>query len=152
MNKARDHGCANRGSLRAASTFFFLSVLIISGNVRVYAQPETRSRQYQELQKRLATGWNTWDVHSVASHVLLPDGLSVHISIHRRTTLNSEAILTDPLIGRLAQDSERVFPGPHAWDGSYTDLRIVWRGLDVRIQSAHAGSDLVLLVTPLNRG
>ena len=152
MNKARDHGCANRGSLRAASTFFFLSALIISGNVHAYAQPETRSRQYQELQKRLATGWNTWDVHSIASHVLLPDGLSVRISIHRRTTLNSEAVLTDPLIGRLAQDAEQVFPGPHAWDGSYTDLRIVWRGLDVRIQSAHAGSDLVLLVTPLNSG
>jgi putative isomerase len=56
------------------------------------------------------------------------------------------------LIGRLVQDAEQVFPGPHAWDGSYTDLRIVWRGLDVRIQSAHAGSDLVLLVTPLNTG
>jgi putative isomerase len=126
----------------------FLAALVIVGSFPAYAQ--TRSRQYQEVQKRLATGWNTWDVHSVATNVLLPDGLAIRISIHRRTTLNAEAILTDPLIGRLAADAEQVFPGPHAWDGSYTDLRVVWRGLDVRIQSAHAGSDLVVLVTRLN--
>jgi putative isomerase len=42
-----------------------------------------------------------------------------------------------------------VVPGPHAWDGSYTDLRVTWKGHSWRIQSAHDAGDLVLLATPL---
>ena len=60
-----------------------------------------------------------------------------------------DAFLRDALIGRLTAGAEQVTPGPHSWDGSYTDLRIAWKGHDWRIQSAHDGADLVLLVTPL---
>jgi len=151
MQEYRRHPLPKERFPRAISIIFLLATLTASASGRDYAEPETVSRQYSELQKRLAAGWNTWDVHSVASHVLLPTGLAVRISIDRKTTLNGDAVLTDPLIGRWAQDAEQVLPGPHAWDGSYTDLRILWRGLDVRIQSAHEGADLVLLVTPLNR-
>lgn len=108
------------------------------------------SPQYAQVQERLAQGWNTWDVHSVTTYVLLPEGLAIHVGIKHNSTLNGDAFLADPLIGRLTPGAEEVTPGAHAWDGSYTDLRIAWHGHKWRVQSAHADSrNLVLLVTPL---
>ena len=63
-------------------------------------------------------GWNTWDVHSVATQVLLPEGLAIHVGMKHNSTLNGDAFLGDALIGRLDKDAEKVTPGPHAWDGS----------------------------------
>ncbi len=81
-----------------------------------------RSAQYEEVQQRLARGWNTWDVHSVATQVLLPEGLAIHVGMKHNSTEYGDAFLGDALIGRLDQDAEVVTPGPHAWDGSYTEL------------------------------
>lgn len=107
------------------------------------------SPQYQEAQKRLATGWNSWDVNSVMTQVLLPDGLAIHVSLLHNTTEGGDSFLRDALIGRLTPGAEQVFPGPHSWDGSYTDLHLSWRGHDLRLQTAHDGANLVMLATPL---
>jgi putative isomerase len=107
------------------------------------------SAQYQQVQKRLATGWNTWDVHSVTTQVLLPDGLAIHVGLKHNSTLYSDAFLGDALIGRQTEGAEQVFPGPHSWEGSYTDLRLSWKGHDLRLQTAHDGGNLVMLATPL---
>jgi hypothetical protein len=107
------------------------------------------SAQYRQLQRRLASGWNTWDVHSVTTQVLLPDGLAIHVGLKHNTTEGGDAFLGDALIGRLTPDAEQVFPGAHSWDGSYTDLRLSWKGHDLRLQTAHDGSNLVMLATPL---
>lgn len=110
-----------------------------------------RSPEYQRVQTRLAQGWNTWDVHSVATQVLLPEGLAIHVGMEHNSTEWGNAFLQDALIGRLNPGAEQVTPGPHAWDGSYTDLRVDWDGGAWRIQSAHAGErDLVVLVTPIH--
>ena len=108
-----------------------------------------RSDGYAAVQRHLSQGWNTWDVNSVATQVFLPEGLAIQIGIKHRTTLASESFLSRALIGRQEPGAEQVVPGPHAYDGSYTDLRISWRGHNMRVQSAHDGKDLVLLVTPL---
>ncbi len=107
------------------------------------------SADYKAAQRRLAQGWNTWDVHSVTTHVLLPQGLAIHVGMKHNTTLYGDAFLADALIGRLDKGAEVVTPGPHAWDGSYTDLSGEWKGHKWRVESAHDGDDLVLLVTPL---
>ncbi|HEY1807407.1 MAG TPA: trehalase family glycosidase, partial [Acidobacteriaceae bacterium] len=65
------------------------------------------------------------------------------------TTEGGDAFLEDALIGRLTPGAEQVTPGPHAWDGSYTDLAVDWQGHRWRVQSALTGADLALLVTPL---
>lgn len=101
------------------------------------------------MQRRLGQGWNTWDVNSVTTQVLLPRGLAIHLSMNHNTTEYSDSYLENTLIGRLSADTEQVFPGPHAWDGSYTDLRVNWKGHSWRVQSAHDGQDVVILVTPL---
>jgi mannosylglycerate hydrolase MGH1-like protein len=107
------------------------------------------SPQYQQVQKRLAAGWNTWDVHSVTTQVLLPDGLAIHVGWKHNSTLYGDAFLGDALIGRQTAGAEQVFPGSHSWEGSYTDLRLSWKGHDVRLQTAHDGANLVILATPL---
>jgi putative isomerase len=107
------------------------------------------SARYQQVQKRLTAGWNTWDVHSVTTQVLLPDGLAIHVGLKHNTTLGADAFLGDALIGRMTPDAEQVIPGPHSWEGSYTDLRLSWKGHELRLQTAHDGSNLVMLATPL---
>jgi putative isomerase len=108
------------------------------------------STEYKEVQERLAHGWNTWDVNSVATEVLLPEGLAVHVGLKHNSTEIQDAFLGNILIGRLEKGAEQVVPGPHAWDGSYTELRVAWKGHSWRIQSAHDGGDMVLLATPLD--
>ena len=108
------------------------------------------SDNYKQVQQQLARGRNTWDVNSVITHVLLPEGLAIQIGLKHNTTEGSDAYLRDALIGRLNPGAEQVVPGRHSWDGSYTDLRVSWKGHSWRIQSAHDGEDLVLLASPLN--
>src|ERR1039458_8840536 len=86
--------------------------------------PLPPSANYRALQQRLAQGWNTWDTNSVTTQVLLPEGLAIHFGLKHNTALNTDAFLGDVLIGRLQPGAEQVVPGPHAWDGSYTDLRV----------------------------
>jgi putative isomerase len=108
------------------------------------------SENYNQVQRRLARGWNTWDVNSVTTSVLLPEGLAVQVGLKHNTTEWGGAFLRDVLIGRLDPGAEQVIPGRHSWDGSYTDVQVSWKGHIWRIQSAHDGEDLVLLVSPLN--
>jgi putative isomerase len=120
----------------------------ISRAAAASSEPAPPSENYRQVQQRLARGWNTWDVHSVTTQVLLPEGLAIRVGMKHNTTLNGDAFLGDALIGRQDRDAEVVTPGPHAWDGSYTDLSIEWNGHKWRVESAHDGADLVMLVTP----
>ena len=103
------------------------------------------------VQARLGRGWNTWDSHSVATHVLLPSGLAIHVGMKHNTNLYGDAFLDDALIGRFGKTAEVVTPGPHAWNGSYTRADFEWMGHKWQIESAHDGQDLVLLVSPLEQ-
>lgn len=107
------------------------------------------SADYRQVQHRLAQAWNTWDVHSVTTHVLLPEGLAIHIGLKHNTTEGGDSFLSDALIGRRGAGAEQVFPGPHSWDGSFTELRVSWKGHSWQIQSAHDGKDLVILANPM---
>lgn len=107
------------------------------------------SAAYSQLQSRLAQGWNTWDVNSVTTQVLLPEGLAIHVGLRHNTTAWGSAFLRDVLIGRLDPGAEVVVPGPHSWDGSYTDVTVSWKEHKWRVQTGRDGSDVVLLATPL---
>ena len=103
-------------------------------------------KAYDSLQKRLTSGWNTWNTRSVLSHVLLPDGLAINLGLKEYAGGNH---LRDALIGRFGKDDEQIHPGLRTYDGAYTELKLTWRGLEVLVQSALEGDDLLLLVTPL---
>ncbi len=104
--------------------------------------------EYDLMQKQLAQGWNTWNTRSVLSHVLLPDGFAINLGLRDYVTRRN---LKEALIGRQGQQEADIYPGPHAYDGSYTELKVHWLGNELRVQSAVVAEDLVLLVTPLAR-
>ena len=109
--------------------------------------PGDQYPQYQEIKQRLIRGWNTWNTRSVLQHVLLPEGFAVNLAFKQHYWLD-EKYLGEALIGRRGKRVEEVRPGPHAYDGSYTCLDIVWETLEARVESAHDGDDLVVLLTP----
>jgi putative isomerase len=104
--------------------------------------------EYDLMQKKLARGWNTWNTRSVLSHVLLPEGFAINLGLRDYLTRRN---LKEALIGRQGQQEADVFPGPHAYDGSYTECTLKWLGNEMRVQSSTVEDDLVLLVTPLSR-
>ena len=110
---------------------------------------EEPATMYAAVQQRLAHGWNTWDTNSMATVVLLPEGLAIHAGMKHNTGEFGDRFLRDAFVGRFDKSAERVTPGPHSWDGSYTDMTIEWAGHKWRIETAHAGGDDVILATPL---
>ena len=110
-----------------------------------------RSPEYAEVQKRLQRGWNTWDTNTIAGEVLLPEGLEIRLGLKHNSTLNADAFLPTMLIGRQENSAEQVKPGPHAFDGSYSKFEATWAGTTVTVEAAHAGDDLVMLVSPVGK-
>ena len=103
--------------------------------------------EYLAIKQRLARGWNTWNTRSVLSHTLLPEGFGLNLAFKQVKWLD-EPYLREVLFGRDVDDVQ-IRPGPHTLDGSYTRLDIQWQQLWARVESAHAGDDLVILVTPV---
>ncbi|HJJ92653.1 MAG TPA: hypothetical protein O0X64_02385, partial [Methanocorpusculum sp.] len=69
---------------------------------------------YEQMQKQLASGWNTWDTRSVLKHVLLPYGAAIDIDI-------------EDADGNVAENFQiggypQMRPGSHTYDGFYTDI------------------------------
>ena len=107
-----------------------------------------RSPEYAAVQERLAHGWNTWDVYSAGAQALLPEGFTLRVGLKHNSTLYADAFLSDVQIGLRGKGEVDVVPGPHTWNGDYTEMRFTWRGHDVLLQTAHDGDDLVMLATP----
>ena len=125
--------------------FFILCDLVNAQNQ--LSQKETSTKEAKAMSKKLIQGWNTWNTRSVLSQVLLPESFSINLAIKDRLG----NILEETLIGRDHYGSkERVIPGPHAYDGSYTELEFEWHNIKLRVQSASVNNELYLLVSPLN--
>ena len=110
-----------------------------------------RTPQYRELQKRVARGWNTWNTTSVLSHAHLPEGFAITLGLKNSGTglpYQRDFFPANPTLKR----NEKIRLGPHADDGSYTELRMAWGAGDVYVvQSATEGDDLFLLITVKER-
>jgi putative isomerase len=135
----------NATALVTSFVFSLLTATTFAGHAEAQATAaDATSMQYQAVKRRLAQGWNTWDTNSMTTHVLLPEGLAVHVGFKHNSTEFADAFLERTSVG-----AGTVFPGAHAWDGSYTDLKVTWKKHVWRVQSARDGEDLVLLVTPM---
>ena len=98
---------------------------------------------YEHMKRELASGWNTWNTRSVMGHVLLPFGFQLQLGVKE---YKNTSYLREALIGR--HGGETVRPGPRAYDGSYTELTLQWQDLELLVQTATDGDDLVILATP----
>ncbi len=124
----------------------FLVVCLISFLVSCQ-QVEYTGKELTALKTQLTRGWNTWDTRSVLTHVLLPEGFALDLKLKDAQTGDT---LEDALIGRGTYGSkEHVTPGPHAYDGSYTELEVEWRNIHVWVQSATLNNELYLLISPI---
>ncbi len=106
----------------------------------------SRSPEYASIQNTLARGWNTWNTRSVLSHVLLPEGYALNLGIKE---YRQGGYLKEALMGRRGH--EAIAGGPHAYDGSYTELSLRWRDIEIKVQTATEDDSLVLLITPAHR-
>jgi len=107
--------------------------------------------EYDVLKKRLARGWNTWNTRSVLSHVLLPEAFALNLGLKQYSSRGDFLYLKEALVRQPDKAQARVIPGPHTYDGSYSELRLEWAGSEIAVQSTSEGDDLLLLITPLAR-
>jgi alpha,alpha-trehalase len=109
----------------------------ISGN--------TPEELYENLQKQLAVGWNTWDTRSVLTHVFLPYGFAIDLNM---MDIDGSRVKKFR-IGDRAKGAPLLQPGPHSFDGAYTKLTVDWRGYKLQVESAAVGFKNVILIKPL---
>jgi len=107
----------------------------------VAAQPVTRvlrTAEYRALQQKLCSGWNTWSANSVLTHVYLPDGFALTLGLKSAGMGHSyqDAFFQ---ANATARRPEKIRLGPHADDGSYTELTL-------EMNTGGAGSRNVALV------
>ena len=112
----------------------------------LFAQVKTPGENYNEMQRKLASGWNTWNTRSVLSHVFLPECFTVNLELNDS---KSGGILKEALIGRRGASVENVTPGPHSYNGSYTELTVDWKDIEVNVKTASEGKNLAIIVTPI---
>lgn len=106
-----------------------------------------KGNEYKALNARLSKGWNTWDTWSVLCHAILPQGFGINLQLFHH---QSGDTLKQALIGREGFGTrEHVIPGPHSYDGSYTELIVEWHKMRVKVQSASINGQFFLLIDPL---
>ncbi|HUW31855.1 MAG TPA: hypothetical protein VM223_09610, partial [Planctomycetota bacterium] len=96
----------------------------------------------KQLQKSLQNGWNTWDVRSVTTHVLLPDRVAVRFALMDAANRTYMADFGWAEVDRF---------GPHAPDGSYTCIDLKHGEHRLRIETAADGRKFVAVATRLSR-
>lgn len=96
----------------------------------------------RRLYDSITVGWNTWDVTSVTSHVLLPQRLRLNISaiIPERSAYSRN--FTWEMVDSF---------GEHSLDGSYTDITVKYMERKWRIETSAHDEELVFKVTPLTK-
>ena len=93
---------------------------------------------YSEMKREYLKGWHTWNVRSVLSHVHMPDGFALNIAFKE---YSSGHYLKETLIGRFGGAYDRTpvetaYPGPHAFDETYTKMTLRWCGMEICVESA----------------
>jgi putative isomerase len=115
-----------------------------------YTQPVERkiiTAEYKAVQRKLATGWNTWYNNSMLSYALLPEGFSINICITRPG--DPQYVKEFFKAADIQQRPESVIPGLRADNGAYTSITVKYKNEEMMVQSANDGADEVILVTPL---
>jgi len=143
-------------------TFLVLAVMLCHGAAGQAAGKDDtrvlRTAEYRALQKKLCQGWNTWSANSVLAHVHLPDAFALNLGLksagygpmYQNAFFSANETLHRP---------ERVRLGPHADDGSFTELTVGWKVAAFRpdsnnvllIQSASEDDQEYILITVQQR-
>src|ERR1700722_8115022 len=104
-------------------------------------QAQAQVNSYAAMETAVYQGWNTWDVNSMTSHVLAPEGFEIGLVFNNGSNICENVNVSNTDILEV---------GPHAYDGSYTELQIDWYGLVVELQTAVSNGNWVALITPIS--
>jgi len=127
------------------SLFFFINLLFLLHQ----SKSQTPAQKYAAVQTSLQKGWGTFNHKSILSHVLLPNAIALNIGfkIHSNSADN---YLKEAFISSRNSRPEKIKPGFHALDGSYTELDLEWQGIHCKVESGvNEKGDLFLLITPI---
>ena len=116
---------------------------IVSKGYSQHAPLREDSPQYQALQQRLAVGWNHWDTHNLLAQVRLPEGLSVSLALKDEQTGD---YLHRALMTRTEEPQVTVMN--HSYDGSFSEMEVVWRNIRLHVLTGTDKEDLVMLASP----
>ena len=108
---------------------------------------------YEHLKQRYIHGWHTWNVRSVLSHVHMPDGFALNVAFKE---YREGHYLKETLVGRFVNEygrepAETAIPGAHAFDETYTQMRLTWCDMEIQVESTVDEDDLTLLITPVRK-
>lgn len=107
--------------------------------------------QYDKLKETYLTGWKTWNVNSVLSHVYMPHGLALNLCLKE---YSAGGYLRESLIGRFPQEREKtpkesVHPQYHTFDDTYTSVILKWCNMEFTVESAQMEDDFYLYIVPV---
>ena len=110
--------------------------------------------QFQEMNREISTGWNSYDARSLFTEVYLPECFGVKMSLQDPLG----GVVDDIRVGNKREwynapqawkdDAAIVHPYGHAYDNSYSEVDAEWHGVAVKLRCASDGDNLVMLVTP----
>lgn len=124
----------------------FSAILLLLGSITALSQNLPASDTYKALQQKLSQGWNTWNTENMLSHVLLPEAVAVNICMNN--TANGNSYLKEAFRVREGR-AEKVTPGWHSANGSYTELIVEWSSNTFKVQTASKGNQWVALITAM---
>ena len=79
-------------------------------------------------------------------HVLLPQGFGINLSFKQQPKLD-EKFMAQSFFEKTKDNQNKIVLGRHSLNGSYTELFIKIKD-NIKIESAHVGKDLVILIDP----
>ena len=98
------------------------------------------SEKAKEIYGKLANGWNTWDVRSVAVHVYLPEKIRLNITF----VVPHMSAYCDHILWKNVESF-----GEHSVDGSYSEVNIRYLDGVYRIETSACDTELLVRVTPV---
>lgn len=113
--------------------------------VSAFAAEYQAERQYNDMVRSIAAGWNSWDTRSVFTQVYLPNQFAVKLSLVDAWGDRRE----DLRIGNQNPDAALLHPYDHSYGGFYSDISATWHGIELRMRTAADGPDLTILIEPL---
>ncbi len=131
--------------MRHLSTIVVVLLSLTAG--RAQSARDTLSPK-AENERALLRGWNTWNNPSVLSHVKMPEGLNIQL-LFRKQRYGPYWLKDSYISSPKTNFPERISPGQHAYDGSYTQLEVEWEGQTATVETATDGRDFYLLYRPL---
>ncbi len=106
-------------------------------------------KEYLALKQQNMKGFRTYNQRSVLSHVDMETGYALNVCL--KDGANGR-YLKEALVGRMGEGAEIATPEAHAWDNSYTSVKVEFQNVKFRVESCVCPDcPLILLVTLLSK-